>query len=149
MAYVPFKDYWLIPNKHGYLTSYPKLTSIKIWNTRWLYVYSLAPWKIPRHFHNNVVHHRLGTSTEWLLSQVFEADQIHLAKAEPQIVDFFKSTGATKTLFFRIGFLRQKSCFLRAIRMDMNLSALKGSVTIAKLLNDIAMLQGYFLSLKS
>ncbi|KAK9689615.1 hypothetical protein RND81_09G071400 [Saponaria officinalis] len=84
------EGYWSLYTEPGFCTSYPKLTSVKDWRERWLFVQPPTPFDHPRRFRNDV-HARFETATEWCVAKVLPVTDIILIPGQMRVQEYFKT----------------------------------------------------------
>ncbi|KAK9741371.1 hypothetical protein RND81_03G100800 [Saponaria officinalis] len=86
----PSEGYRSLYTESSYCTSYPKLTSVKGWRERWLFIRSSAPFDHPRHFRNDV-HARFEAAEEWCPGKVQPVTDIYLTPDQTKVREYFRA----------------------------------------------------------
>ncbi|KAK9672678.1 hypothetical protein RND81_12G116600 [Saponaria officinalis] len=86
----PSEGYWSLYTESGYCTSYLKLTSVKGWRERWLFIRSSAPFDHPRRFRNDV-HARFEAAEEWCPGKVQPVTDIYLTPDQTEVREYFRA----------------------------------------------------------
>ena len=81
--------FWSIRTTDNYMTSYPKLESVKNWKERFLFLKVPLDWELPTHFRDSV-RERLEPPNEWIKGECAPISSVTLTQTEQLTVEYFK-----------------------------------------------------------